>query len=114
MSFQFIENGKIDEAARKLIRSHVMKGKNFGKMRPQLAGIDQEESFISREKNGASGATTSLNSPMDTESSEAEFLSIPRMIGNSFSPLTFHDRLQPYMSNLLAQCRIPPIPNSYV
>ncbi|KAK2811632.1 hypothetical protein FQN50_001974 [Emmonsiellopsis sp. PD_5] len=33
MKFQFVENGTTDPATRKLIRSHVMKGKNVGKVR---------------------------------------------------------------------------------
>ncbi|KAK2787327.1 hypothetical protein FQN53_005486 [Emmonsiellopsis sp. PD_33] len=33
MKFQFVENGNTDPATRKLIRSHVMKGKNVGKVR---------------------------------------------------------------------------------
>ncbi|KAI1816352.1 hypothetical protein GGS20DRAFT_538637 [Poronia punctata] len=33
MSFQFVDNTVIDKRARKLIRSHVMKGKNVGKVR---------------------------------------------------------------------------------
>lgn len=31
MAFQFVDSAHIDEAARKLIRSHVMKGKNAGR-----------------------------------------------------------------------------------
>jgi len=33
MSFHFVDNSLIDKKARKLIRSHVMKGKNVGKVR---------------------------------------------------------------------------------
>jgi hypothetical protein len=33
MPFQFVEYSNIDEAARKLIRSHVMQGRNAGKKR---------------------------------------------------------------------------------
>lgn len=43
MSFKFIENGRIDGAARKRIRSHVMKGKNVGKVRAQGTRIGESE-----------------------------------------------------------------------
>lgn len=43
MSFKFIENGEIDGAARKRIRSHVMKGKNVGKVRARRKGVGENQ-----------------------------------------------------------------------
>ncbi|OBT41127.1 hypothetical protein VE00_08521 [Pseudogymnoascus sp. WSF 3629] len=80
MSFKFIENDKIDGPARKRIRSHVMKGKNVGKVRALGTRIGESE---------------------DTYSDMTEILSIPRAVGNSFSLLSFPCELQPHMRDLI-------------
>jgi len=93
MSFQFVENNNIDEAARKRIRSHVMKGKNAGKVRPR-----------NRQKQ-----RTNLNPGEDdwkpTDKNDMyEALSVPRTVGDIFSTLTFPCEFKPYMKELLHKC----------
>lgn len=78
MAFQFVENNHIDGAARKLIRSHVVKGKNVGKTRV--------------------GGKRNFDRSLDGVPS------VPESIGNSFSFFTFPSTLQPYMRELIRQC----------
>jgi hypothetical protein len=118
MSFQFVENGKIDGAARKLIRSHVMKGKNVGKVRPPRASrirkgegdvLRSRESYkvdvlrpaFSKSTDG-SGAPSSCRS---TDDCKTKVDSVPQSVGNSFSLLTFPCELHPYMRGLITQCK---------
>ena len=105
MSFQFIENGKIDRAARKLIRSHVMKGKNVGKVRAPRTrkGEGEVRALCSRES-----STGDLLRPelcKSTVDSETNVVSVPRAVGNSFSLFTFPCEMQPYMRGLISQCK---------
>lgn len=112
MSFQFVENGKIDGAARKLIRSHVMKGKNVGKVRqPRRRKGDGEV----RESYKADvliptfcKSTGSCETPTSYESTDecvTKDISVPQSVGNSFSLLTFPCELHPYMRGLVTQCK---------
>lgn len=107
MSFRFVENGNIDEAARKLIRSHVMKGKNVGKARPRLARKpkgDEEESPLSGEIWPADFEKPNLSGDYLAVGATT-MISAPRPLGTTFSSFTFPCQLQPYMENLLYQCK---------
>lgn len=98
-----MENDKIDGAARKLIRSYVMKGKNIGKTRPRpTSKADVQEPFAG-EIYGKS-----------TEGGEMKIISVPRTVGNSLSSFTFPCKMQPYMKELIYQCkRQPPCLHKY-
>jgi hypothetical protein len=102
MSFQFVENGKIDGAARKLIRSHVMKGKNVGKIRPRRTPKVQREPSLSHDGYAASlSIGISCRSPEDSKDT---VISVPQTIGNSLSYFAFPCQLQPHMRDLIYQC----------
>jgi hypothetical protein len=103
MSFQFVENDKIDEAARKLIRSHVMKGKNIGKVRAWPTRKRDQEVLCSREI--TTGHRLSSASCKSKDSTETMGLSIPLQVGSTFSSVTFAGEYQPYMANLIYQCK---------
>ena len=118
MSFQFVENGKIDGAARKLIRSHVMKGKNVGKVRPPRASrIRKGEGDVLRPRESykvdvlrpaffkSSGDCETPTSYKSIDECETRDISVPQSVGNSFSLLTFPCELHPYMRGLITQCK---------
>jgi hypothetical protein len=115
MSFQFVENGKIDEAARKLIRSHVMKGKNVGKVRAPRRRKGDGEVLHSRGSYKAdvsiptvcrsAGSCEIPTSYKSIDHCETKDISVPQSIGNSFSLLTFPCELHPYMRGLITQCK---------
>lgn len=105
MPYQFVENDKIDGAARKLIRRHVMKGKNAGKIRMRpTRNVESEEllslpSFQSfRPKVPASTLSTFI------QGDATEISRIPWTIGGSFSLLTFPCQKEPHMGHLIHQC----------
>ena len=103
MSFQFIENGKIDVTARRLIRSHVMKGKNLGKVRMSSMRKGDGEILCSCENCASDPLIQELCK--GTDSSETKVISLPRVVGTSYSPFTFPCLLQPYMRGLIYQCK---------
>lgn len=102
MNFQFVENSKIDGAARKLIRSHVMKGKNVGKTRPRTKHKGQEE--IPFPHDSYAGALSLRMPCKSTEANENKIISVPQTIGNSFSFFTFPCQMKPYMREEIYQC----------
>ena len=102
MSLQFVENGKIDGATRKLIRSHVMKGKNVGKVRTRPTR-KEGEGLCSRESNAASLLIPAFGK--STDGGGTKIISVSRAVGNGFSPFTFPCQMQPYMRGLIDQCK---------
>jgi hypothetical protein len=109
MSFKFIENGKIDGAARKRIRSHVMKGKNVGKVRARATRIGESEvGTLHYHRRSCAADPIILTRSKDTYGDMTEILSTPRAVGNSFSLLSFPCELQPYMRDLISRCKNKP------
>jgi hypothetical protein len=100
MSFQFIENGKIDVTARRRIRSHVMKGKNLGKVRMSSTRKEDGEILCSCEN-----CTADPLIQTGTDHSETKVISVPGVVGTGYSPFTFPCLLQPYMRGLIYQCK---------
>ncbi|KAI1133365.1 hypothetical protein F5Y10DRAFT_287747 [Nemania abortiva] len=91
MSFQFVDNSDINRKARKLIRSHVMKGKNCGKVR------------VKRDRNPRPTVDKSIvpygirNTPSDNETSigawgnpkcKSSILAVARQLANDMSLLS--------------------------
>jgi len=95
MSFQFVDNNSINEAARRRIRSHVMRGKNVGKTHQNRARRRQTEALIPNAKLESDDLIST------------DVITVPRTPGNSFSFFTFSGREQPYMRSIVSQCRIP-------
>jgi hypothetical protein len=94
MSFQFVENNNIDEAARKRIRSHVMKGKNAGKVRPRT-----------RQRQGTKYIPSCDDwNTTDENGRNHDVVSVPRGVGDIFSTLTFPCEFKPHMKDLLYKC----------
>jgi hypothetical protein len=103
MSFQFIKEGEIDIATRKVIRSHVMKGKNVGKIRPRTRK-EKRELFLSCETSSVQPQISNLHE--SAENVVKECISIPRTPGNIYAFSTFPcGDMQPYMINLIYQCK---------
>lgn len=101
-----MDNDKIDGVTRKLIRRHVMKGKNAGKvrMRPRRKDKDEVRFFGSYESYVVDLLilTDILQSAGD---GETKVISVPWAVGNDFSPFTFPCEMQPYMRELIHQCK---------
>ncbi|GAW18060.1 hypothetical protein ANO14919_075300 [Xylariales sp. No.14919] len=94
MPFQFVDQSDIKNTKeRKLIRSHVMKGKNLGKKRPRR----EKRSESTAEKSTTAHRTGSAPSPSGNESAlatsgrrtqcESPVLAVTRQLANDFSLL---------------------------
>jgi hypothetical protein len=92
MSFQFIKNGKVDEATRKLIRSHVMKGKNVGRTHQRRDQRQQGRGLV-------------LNHSVSTTATSSGVTSIPRTPGHSLSFFLFPVDERPYMREHIYKCK---------
>jgi hypothetical protein len=100
MSFQFVENGNIDGTTRKLIRSHVMRGKNVGRLKPQ------------RLNKSSSVQVIAPKFPQDLSRDfriydDSSNHSIPRTPGSLISSYAFPYDMQPYgsLEKLIYQCK---------
>jgi hypothetical protein len=92
MMFRFVNNGGIDGDTRKIIRSHVMKGKNAGKTHRRR-----------KQRGAAMDVDVSTSFPLSTSSS---VISLPRMPGHSFSFFPFPVDEQPYMREHIFKCKL--------
>lgn len=97
MSFQFVDNSDINNKSRKLIRSHVMRGKNTGKVRikkdknPKPAANNNNNnnnnSIIARRPRSYPNSNeTPMADPENPHSKDA-ILSVSRQIVNDLSLL---------------------------
>lgn len=100
MAFQFVENGNRDLAIRKLIRSHVMKGKNSGKTR--LRSTREEVALASSKLNLSSKSKLVLQND-ERLSIKANLLN--STVGNIFSGFEFAWEVKPIMMDLIHQCK---------
>jgi hypothetical protein len=105
MTFQFVENSKIDGNARKAIRSHVMKGKNVGKIRTQSTRMDLQT--LCSTKTIAPKLVLHDEPSQNAYCDETTIFSIPRTPGSTISSFSFPGEVQPYgsMEKLIYQCR---------
>ena len=104
MNFQFVENSKIDGAARKLIRSHVMKGKNVGMKRPRTTTRKEQQEVPFSHDSHSISLSLGMSCKI-TDGSKDKIISVPQTIGNSFSFFTFSCQIQPYMRDHIYQCK---------
>ena len=111
MSFKFIENDKIDGAARKRIRSHVMKGKNVGKVRARRKGVGENQvgSLLVHYHRRSCVADPMILTPgKNTSGDMTEILPTPQAVGSTLSLISFPCELQPYMRHLISRCKDEP------
>jgi hypothetical protein len=85
MPFQFVDNAAIDDKARKLIRSHVAKGKNVGKGRARKKPHPTQEQQPPRD----SRDTTTLLECVDTAENDELALERPWCDGVSLMSIPF-------------------------
>lgn len=94
---------KADAATRKLIRSHVMRGKKQNRLRPskrQLQLLEKEQSRPARHVRVV---------PVGTEELQLELIChyaapIPRRVGSDFSFVEFADDIEPEMVVNVMKC----------
>lgn len=102
MTFTFIENGKIDETSRRLIRSQVMKGKNAGKKlsrrRPKTTAKQSE-----RQVTKALPPYLLICNDGDDDGSESS--DVPQHFGDDLSYFTFPIKMRPHTRNLIYRCK---------
>ena len=97
MAFEFVENDKIDARSRKLIRSHVMKGKNVGKTRRRPA-VTKEPDTTVLESNTDDVLVCSSSDDSDSPST------IARPLGDDVGYFTFPAKLDLATRNIIYQC----------
>jgi hypothetical protein len=104
MTFQFVENDKIDGQTRKVIRSHVMKGKNVGKIRTQ--STRKEEQALHFNERIAPKLALQVLSNQNALRNDTNALSVPRAPGSIFSSFQFPSDMQAYgiMEKLIYNC----------
>jgi hypothetical protein len=104
MAFQFVEGHKIDGKMRNVIRSHVMKGRNVGKVRKQSAQLETQ-SMSTNKRIAPRLALQTLHS-QSVECDERIIHSVPRTPGSTFSSFSFPVEMQPYgfMERLIYHC----------
>jgi hypothetical protein len=86
MPFHFVDNSVIDRKARKLIRSHVMKGKNVGKTRtPRIKAGEP----TTRKTTAVDEGKPSHNGNETSSLSESTVIAITRQVGNDLSFISF-------------------------
>lgn len=88
MNFQFVEHGAVTQRKRRAMRSHVMKGKNAGKILPSRG---QQHKSVSK--------------PQNIATHENMIMSLRRMVGNNLSSYSPGTDLTPYTRLVLNQCR---------
>ncbi|KAI3326228.1 hypothetical protein HD806DRAFT_532877 [Xylariaceae sp. AK1471] len=86
MPFHFVDNSIIDSKARKLIRSHVMKGKNVGKTRTPRRKYSRPTPSSSTIAGRTGNASDGKESP---NSSESTIIAVTRQVCNDLSFLSF-------------------------
>ncbi|KAI0879096.1 hypothetical protein GGS24DRAFT_440742 [Hypoxylon argillaceum] len=98
MSFQFVDNSDINKKARKLIRSHVMKGKNCGKVRtrrnrhPKLT-VDKP-TVVYKAGNSLGGNEITITTPENPQW-KSSILAVTKQLANDPSLLSSTARLAP-------------------
>ncbi|KAF2874687.1 hypothetical protein BDV95DRAFT_591487 [Massariosphaeria phaeospora] len=88
MSFQFVDNSTIDRRVRKVIRSHVMKGRNAGKTVPRASKVAHLSSQL-REKQWLQ---VRFEKEDDTDEDE-KILSIYNRVGHEYSAIAIASKL---------------------
>ncbi|KAI1179158.1 hypothetical protein F4777DRAFT_499409 [Nemania sp. FL0916] len=92
MSFQFVDNSDINNRARKLIRSHVMKGRNSGKTRTKRTKSVEPTADKSLIAHGTRAAPSNnveplIMAPGDTRCKDS-ILAVTRRVANDLSLLS--------------------------
>lgn len=115
MPFQFVDNSDINNKSRKLIRSHVMKGKNIGKIRikkdknPKPEANNNNNSIITRRPWGYPNINgLPVTDPGNPHSRDA-IISVTRQIVNDLSLLA-PTKVAPQAMLHLQQSKIYSIP----
>jgi hypothetical protein len=80
-------SAKLDPAARKQVRSHVMRGKNRKQRQPQ---------------DGAAPGSW-----INGRDQEAISWTIPPRVGNDMTHIPFAEKMEPYMAELAFRCMCP-------
>lgn len=95
---------KPDPELRKLIRSHVMKGKNRGRiLRPKYKIIADSGSIVDpKDTIPSSDDVSTDNSPVS-----ARLVTIPRKVGSDISLTRFADTIEDSTASVIIQCKQP-------
>jgi hypothetical protein len=99
---------KADAATRKLIRSHVMRGKKQNRLRPSKRQLQLLEKEQSRTKSARPARHVRVV-PVGTEELQLELIChyaapIPRRVGSDFSFVEFADDIEPEMVLNVMKC----------
>ncbi len=91
---------KVDRDTRKFIRSHVMLGKNQGKSRKSRYARRTQPVSLEATPNSSTSPDELLDPSSCTSCS-----TIPDKVGSEISFICFADTMQPYMAEVVLNCR---------
>lgn len=96
MAFEFVNNATIDPKARKLIRSHVAKGRNVGKKRQPKCRPTQAATRCARlYSSSAPFRSLAAKNTQMIAASQKEIPEFGRQIGDGWSVMSFPDDIAP-------------------
>lgn len=108
-TFQFIDHSLIDRKSRRTIRSHVMKGKNVGKVRTPRRPPHGTEKTNLYNVNGHDAAAPSIS----PETGYDQPLVCPKLMarfGNELSGLSSACEMTPQARHFVHDCEFNPAP----
>jgi hypothetical protein len=114
-TFQFIDNGSIDERTRKLIRSHAMKGKNLGRkitrrtrndVGRQAASSIAEATDIAHDQSDSLLATQMQALVGGNGDPRPAVIAIRQLVTYQLFPATFPVELTPSVMSLVHKCEL--------
>jgi hypothetical protein len=105
MPLQFIDATTGGREKRRLIRSHVMRGKNVGKTHPSRKRLEQKDAAADypireTDKPGVSGALL----PRRMVHHDKRLLGLKHLLWNDLSRISFPNKLDSSSRNLVRQC----------
>ncbi|KAI0100180.1 hypothetical protein GGR51DRAFT_374339 [Nemania sp. FL0031] len=98
MSFQFVDNSDINRKTRKIIRSHVMKGRNCGKVRIKRDRNPQpttSRSIIAYRPENASNDDDASNTALGNPQSNSSIIAVARQLANDLTLLSSTSTIAP-------------------
>jgi hypothetical protein len=97
MAFHFVDNTKIDDSSRKLIRSHVMKGKNVGKTRRRAVAQKDFPTSTSDSSSPEEGKSSSSDKSIERS------LRVLRPMGDELAYFNFPTPIDRFARNLISE-----------
>lgn len=106
MSFAFVDNTTLEQRQmRKLIRSHVMKGKNSGKKRPPKPRHEGNNNDKNLPAHMCSHSRANDLRALETTNADASVATIRGLVGIEFSSIAFPVEMTSHIGHRIHQCK---------